>query len=109
MARNENQNWIKKIKRNVYSFIHGVILKLAGEGLVQQGLVQIVQRGEFALVDRFEASGFFAEIIQLTNHFDLFGEAWNHYGKCPKVSEANELLSGSLGFGLHLVHHKLGT
>lgn len=31
----KNQDWIKKIKRNVSGFIQGVILELTAEGLVQ--------------------------------------------------------------------------
>ena len=34
-------------------------LKLAAEGLVQQGLLQRVEGGELALVEGFEALGFF--------------------------------------------------
>ena len=34
-------------------------LKLAAEGLVQQRLLQLLQRGELLLVDGFEALGFF--------------------------------------------------
>ena len=39
---------------------HRYFLELAGEGLVQQRLLQRVQRGELPLVDGFEALGFFA-------------------------------------------------
>ncbi len=39
----DNQNPIKKIKRNVSGFFHGLTLKLAVEGAVQQGLFQFVE------------------------------------------------------------------
>ncbi len=40
-------------------------LKLSAEGLVQQRLFQLVERGEFALVNGFEAFGFVLERIEI--------------------------------------------
>ncbi len=34
--------------------IHGIVSKLPGESAVEEGLLQLRQRGELALVDRFQ-------------------------------------------------------
>ena len=41
------------------------------ERLMQQRLLQIVQRGEFLLVEGFEALGFLVKLIQLRSNFSL--------------------------------------
>ena len=45
------------------------------ESLGQQGFFQLVQGGEFALVEGFEALGFFTEIIQFGDYFPLLYNA----------------------------------
>ena len=48
------------------------LLKLTAEGSVQQRLFQLVERCELALVEGFEALGFFGERIELGNDRFLF-------------------------------------
>ena len=43
------------------------------ERLMQQRLLQRIQRGELLLVDGFEALGFFVEVIELGDELFLFG------------------------------------
>ena len=47
------------------AFIVCSCLQFSGEGLVQQRLLQRLQRGELALVEGFEALGFGSERIQV--------------------------------------------
>ena len=50
------------------------LLKLSGEGLVQQRLLQRLQRGELPLVEAREALGFFRQFVELGNDGLLFGQ-----------------------------------
>ena len=44
-----------------FGFVHGAVLQFAGEGLVQQRLLQRLQRGELPLVDGLRGVGFLRE------------------------------------------------
>jgi hypothetical protein len=46
-------------------------LHFPAEGLVQQRLLQLVERGELALVEGFETLGFFAERVQRADKLAL--------------------------------------
>jgi hypothetical protein len=51
-----------------------VFLQLPAEGSVQQRLFQLVERGELALVEGFEALGFFLKRCYRLNDFTLTSE-----------------------------------
>ena len=54
---------------------HGELgLKLTGEGLVEEGLLQCRKHGELTLKDAGEALGFFAEVVELADNLLLSGE-----------------------------------
>ena len=57
----------------------GFISQCAGEGLVQERLLQRLQRGVLPLVEAGEALGFFAEVVELGRDGLLFfqGPQWN--------------------------------
>ena len=48
--------------------------QLPAEGSVQQRLFQLVERGEFALVEGFEALGFFAECFEVVGDTSLLSQ-----------------------------------
>jgi hypothetical protein len=46
----------------------GLPLELPAKGLVQQRLIQLVERGELAPAEGFEALGFFVKVVQFGNN-----------------------------------------
>ena len=51
---------------------------------MQQRLFQLVERGEFALVDGFEALGVFVQIIESRNQSANLCNGWNWDYKAPE-------------------------
>ena len=51
---------------------HDMALQLTAEGLVEQRLLQFVERGEFLLVDGFEGLGFCLQILELRDRLTKF-------------------------------------
>ena len=70
---------ISRLPRNGVSVIRpvtSVTSKLPGKGLVQQRLLQRLQRGELPFVETGEALGFFAESHQLLHSLALLRQWW---------------------------------
>lgn len=84
----DNQNPIKKIKRNVSGFVHGLTLKLAVEGAVQQGFFQFIEGGELLLVDGFEALDFDSKVINLVTDRFLHLQAWQAKTEATQIRVA---------------------
>jgi hypothetical protein len=68
-----------------------LVLELTGEGPLQQRLLQLVERGELALVEGFEALGFFAESVQLADKLALL---WK---RRPDKLKILDLLTADVG------------
>ena len=48
--------------------------QFSAEGLVQQRLLQFVERGELAMIEGGEAAGFFRQFVESLDNFELFCE-----------------------------------
>ena len=60
-------------------FVHK-FLKFSGEGLVQQRLLQRVQRGLLPLVEASEALGIFQQHIESSGNLLLHSKRWDMHG-----------------------------
>ena len=56
---------------------------------MQQGLLQLVQRFELALVEGFEASGFFKHGFKSIREFRLCGTGRNRQNQIPQVTDVD--------------------
>lgn len=55
----------------------GCLSQGPAEGLVQQGLLQRIEGGELAVVEGFEALGFFLQCFEIVRNPSLFGYGWH--------------------------------
>src|SRR5438552_3877061 len=80
-------------------------LQITAEGLMQERLLQGLERGEFGLVEPGEALGFFAEIDEFSDQHLLFRERRNWSNEFSKALSRQVWLSRAV---LEFVDH-VGT
>ena len=72
-------------------------LEFSGEGLVQQRLLQRLQRGALLFVEAGEALGFFRQGVTLFDNSELLLRVWVANVKRLRLGKVNRLMNASAG------------